>query len=208
LHATQLIKTMHSISKFITNEYLIEETTLTKNIWEKSSLKLEINQIVFARNDHIKNIKLILQSLNSTIFYTDAAYDSTTKISTASCVLYQNSRTAYKTWNLEIEISINDAKIYKIEKAAKWSKTLQNFQYIWIFTNSQNAIRCLEKFTHFLADEIYKATEDLTNTQIYIHWISKHADISKNDKVDQLAKLISSSIITRDKFLSFKFLND
>jgi hypothetical protein len=130
LHATQLIKTMHSIPKFITDEYLIEETASTRNIWKKSSLKLEINQNVFDRDDHIKKIELILQLTNSAIFYTDAAYDSKTKVSIAACVLYQNSRTAYKTWNLEVEMSINDAKLYAIDKAAKWSKTLQNFQHI------------------------------------------------------------------------------
>ncbi len=90
-HATQLIKTMHSISKFITDEYLIEEIALTRNIWKKSSLKLEINLNVFARDDHIKKVELILQSSKSTIFYIDATYNSKTKVSSASCVLYQKS---------------------------------------------------------------------------------------------------------------------
>jgi hypothetical protein len=102
LHATQLIKTMHLISKFITNEYVIEETVSTRNIWKKSSLKLEINQNVYARDNHIKKVELILQSSKSTIFLTDAAYNSKTKVSIASCVLYQNSRVVYKTWNLAI----------------------------------------------------------------------------------------------------------
>jgi ribonuclease HI len=208
-HATQLIKIMHSISKFITDEYLIEETLTTRNIWKKSSLKLEINQNAHARDNHIKKVELILQSLNSTIFWTDAAYDTKTKISTASCVLYHDFHTAYKTWNLEIKMSINDAKLYAIEKTAKWSKTLKNSEHIWIFTDSQNAIRCIEKFTHFLADEIHKTIENLINTQFNIHWSSEHADISENVKANQLAKLMfSSSIITRDKFISFKFLND
>jgi hypothetical protein len=56
---------------------------------------------------------------NSTVFYTNAAYDSKTEVSTASCVLYHKSRVAYKTWNLEIGMSINDAKLYAIEKAVK-----------------------------------------------------------------------------------------
>jgi hypothetical protein len=135
LHATQLIRTMHSISRFITNEYLIEDTASTRNIWKKFSLKLEIEQDAEIRENHLKKVEKLLLT-NSTVFYTDAAYDSKTKVSTASCVLYHNSRVAYKTWNLEIEMSINDAKLYAIEKAAKWSKTLQNFDHIWIFTDS------------------------------------------------------------------------
>ncbi len=159
LYITQLIKTMHSISKFITNEYLIEESATIRNIWKKSSLEIETDSNAHARDNHLKKIELILQT-NSAIFYTNAVFNSKTKILTALCVLYQNFRAAYKTWNLEIEMSINDAKLYAIEKATKWSKSLQNLKHIWIFTNSQNAIRCIENFTHFLADEIYKTTEN------------------------------------------------
>jgi hypothetical protein len=131
------------------------------------------------------------------------------KVSTTSCVLYHDSRTAYKTWNLEFEMSINDAKFYAIKKIAKWSKTLQNFNHRWIFTNNQNAIRCIKKFTHFLANEIYETVENLTNTQTHIHWILEYADISKNQKANCFAKSVfSSNIITRDRYLSFKFLND
>jgi hypothetical protein len=130
-------------------------------------------------------------------------------ISIALCVLYHDFRIAYKTWNLEIEMSINDAKLYAIEKTAKWSKTLNNSERIWIFIYSQNAIRRMKKFTHFLANEIHKTVENLINTQFNIHWISEHADISKNEKANQLAKsMFLSSIITRDEFISFKFLND
>jgi hypothetical protein len=66
----------------------------------------------------LKKVEKLLLT-NSAVFYTDAAYDSKTKVSTASCVLYHNLRVAYKTWNLEIGMSINDAKLYAIEKAAK-----------------------------------------------------------------------------------------
>jgi ribonuclease HI len=207
LHATQLIKTIHSISKFITDEYLIEESASIKNIWKKSSLKIEIDSNVNVRDNHLKKVETILQ-INATIFYTNAAYDSKSKIATASCVLYQNSRTTYKTWNLEVEMSINDAKLYAIEKATKWSKTLQNFEPIWIFSDSQTAIRCIEKFFHFLAEEIHKTIEN-SNSQTHIHWILEHADISENEKANKLAKSIfSSSTITRNRFLSFKFLNN
>jgi ribonuclease HI len=209
LHVTQLIKIMNSISKFITNEYLIQKAASIKNIWKKLFLNLEINQIENARDIHLKKVETILQTSKFAVFYTDVAFDSKTKILIASCILYHNSRMSYKTWNLEIEMSINDAELYAIEKATNWSKTLQNFDHIWIFIDSQNAIRCIENFTHFLANEIDKTVENLTNKQTYIHWISKHADISKNEKADQLAKSVfSSSTITRDRFLSFKFLND
>jgi hypothetical protein len=145
---------MHSISKFITNEYLIEKTAWTKNIWKKWILKLEINHTSNAREDHFKKIENIAKMSNTAIFYTNAAYNSKKEVFIASCILYHKSRIACKTWNLEVEMSINDAKLYAIEQAVKWSKTLQSSTHIWIFTDSQNAIQCIEKSTHFLANEI------------------------------------------------------
>jgi hypothetical protein len=173
---------MHSISKFITNEYSIEETTTIRNIWKKSSLKTEIKSNANARDNHLKKIELILQ-FNATIFYTDAVYDLKSKILTASCVLYQNFCTTYKTWNLEVEISINNAKLYAIEKETKWSKSLQNFEHIWIFSDSQTAIQCIRNCTHFLANEIHKTTENSYSTT-HIQWIFDHANISENDKAN------------------------
>jgi hypothetical protein len=106
-------------------------------------------------------------------------------------------------------MSIDDAELYAIEKAIKWSKILQNIERVWIFTDNQNAIQCIEKFTHFLADEIYETIENLINIQTHIFWISEHANILENEKTDQLARSVfSSSIIARDRFLSFKYLNN
>ncbi len=121
---------MHSISKFITNEYLIEEKSIIQNVWKKLIIDLQIHQNENSRIEHFQTLKNIFQNIQTAMFYTDAAFDSTTKILTASCVLYQNTKVAYKTWNLEIEMSINDAELYAIEKATKWSKTLKNTSHI------------------------------------------------------------------------------
>jgi ribonuclease HI len=143
------------------------------------------------------------------VFYTDAAFDSKTKILTASCVLYQNTKVAYKTWNLGIGMSIDDAELYAIEKATKWSKTLKNTSHIWIFTDSQRSIQFIEKSSHFLANEIEKTIETMHDIQTHIHWIPAHQNIPGNEKADNLAKSVfNSDIIARDRFISFKLLND
>ncbi len=82
-------------------------------------MKLEINYISNAIKDHLEKIKKIAKMSNSAVFYTNAAYDSKTEVFIASYVLYHKSRVTYKTWNLEVEMSINDAKLYVIEKAIK-----------------------------------------------------------------------------------------
>jgi hypothetical protein len=114
-HATQLTRVTHSVSRFIVDEYLIEKCVSIQNIWKKTHLALSVNQNSNTRENHLKNVETIAQTSNSAILYTDAAHDSRTKISIASCVLYHNSHVAYKTWNLEIEMSIDDAELYAIE---------------------------------------------------------------------------------------------
>ncbi len=210
---------------FITSFDVLVLKTIIIVVWNtKIFVIFSLVQIVFAKSFEDLRIlfflTMLIWSMRELIFfeistfknafsiYIDAAYDSRSKISTASCILYQSSRTTYKTWNLGIEMSIDDAKLYAIEKVTKWFETLQNFEHIWIFSDSQTAIRCIENCTHFLADEIHKTTEK-SSSKTHIHWISEHADISQNEKANQLARSVfSSSTITRDRFLSFKFLND
>lgn len=152
---------MHSILKFITNEYLIEEIASTRNIWKNSTLRLEVNRDLNARKDSSKKVKNI--SSNSAIFYTNVVYDSKTKISIASCVMYYQSRITYKTWNLEIDMMMYNSKLYAIEKVIKWFKTLHS-TYIWIFTDNQNAIQCIKKSIHFLVNKIYETINRSLNT--------------------------------------------
>jgi hypothetical protein len=96
VYATQLIRIMNSILKFITDEYLIEEKASTRNIWKKTRLDLEIDRESNARENHLKKVENITRTSNFAVFYTDAAHDSKTKTSTTSCVLYHNSRTHSK----------------------------------------------------------------------------------------------------------------
>ena len=94
---------------------------------------------------------------NTTVFYTDEAYDEKSKISAALVVLYQNSKILSKSWNLEIEMNITDAEIYAIEKATEWANNLMQFSSnIWFFTDSQKSIKLIENLKHMLADQIYQ----------------------------------------------------
>ncbi len=153
LHVTQLIKTMHSISNFITNEYLIEEIATIRNIWRKSSLEIEIDSNEHARDNHLKKIELILQN-NSTVFYTDAAFNSKTKISTASCVLYQNSRAAYKTWNLL------QAAIQKQNCGITWCGYDHVMWLRWLCTERDN----FDSSTQHIYKELFILDKSLSNT--------------------------------------------
>ncbi|MBD0343042.1 MAG: hypothetical protein ICV61_19870 [Microcoleus sp. Co-bin12] len=80
---------------------------------------------------------------------------------------------------------------------------------LWIFTDSQKSIESIRQMNHFLSQKIQKSIEILQtcNVDVHIHWIPGHFDIPGNEKADKLAKsVISSNIITDDRFLSFDFL--
>ena len=74
------------------------------------------------RENHLQLIKQISKNKNTPIFYTDGAYDQKSKISAASVMLYHNTKTAYKTWNLGIGMSIKNAELYVIKKTVEWLK--------------------------------------------------------------------------------------
>jgi ribosomal protein S20 len=68
-----------------------------KTFEKKTHLDLIIDQNVNAKENHFKKAELITRASNSSVFYTNVAQNSTTKVSITSSVLYDNSRVAYKT---------------------------------------------------------------------------------------------------------------
>ena len=57
--------------------------------------------------------------------------------------------------------------------------------------------------------KINKCYKRCHHSATYIHWISGHADIPRNEKADALAKLaFKSEIISSDRFLSFYFIKN
>ncbi len=108
-----------------------------------------------------------------------------------------------------VGMNVHDAELYAIEKSIQWANSLTTLNELWIFTDSQKSIESIRQTNHFLAHEIQKSIETFQthNIDVHIHWIPSHFDIPGNEKADKSAKsIISSNIITDDRFLSFDFL--
>ena len=119
---------MNSISKINVDFDLIENSTPPICPWKNheklidSHIELAEKNIV--RENHLKSIKHISREKNTAIFYINGAYNQKSKIASASVILYQNSKTSSKSWNLGIGMKINNAETYAIEKAIKWASEL------------------------------------------------------------------------------------
>ena len=129
--------------------------------WQSSiqSIDLQIDSAEksIVRKNHLQLTKRILSQKDTAVFYTDEAYDEKSKISAASVVLYQNSKTLSKSWNLEVEMNITDAEIYVIEKATEWANNLMQFSSnTWFFTDSQKSIKLIENSKHCLINQIHQ----------------------------------------------------
>ena len=214
----QLIKILQSISK-INIDFdcdLIENFNHMTAPWQSSiqSIDLQIDSVEknIIRKNHFQLTKRILNQKNTAVFYIDEAYDKKFKISAASVVLYQNFKILSKSWNLEIEMNITNVKIYVIEKTIEWVNNLMQFSLnMWFFTDNQKSIKLIENLKHCLINQIHQnlIKNQINNVILHIHWISEHANISNNEKTDQLAKLtLNINVINSDRFLSFDFIKN
>ena len=80
-----------------------------------------------------------------------------------------------------------------------------------MFTDCANAITRLEKFefrTH-LMKKLHRNCKELyeINHKISIHWIPRHAKISRNLQADEQAKKELKKMENQDNFILFHYLN-
>ena len=82
---------------------------------------------------------------------------------------------------------------------------------IWIFIDCANATTRLEKFEFrtYSMKKLHRNCKELyeIDYNIHIHWISRHAKISRNLQVDEQAKKRLKKIENQDNFMSFQYLN-
>ena len=147
------------------------------------------------------------------IFYIDEAKNSKTTDATTVC--FFNAEKKAKNWNLDRYIDVIDAKLFAIEKAIESctnrTQSIKIASDIWIFTDCANAITRLKKFEFRtqIMQKIHKNCKILyeLDHKIHIHWISEHANISRNLQADEQAKKRLELIENRDDLMSFQYLN-
>ena len=166
------------------------ENLSIENSSNKINKKLKIKMQI---KNHANLLKWIFKIKNSMMFYTDEIkHSKTTEIATMQFC----NETKATNWTSDKYIDVIGAKLFAIEKAiefcTKKAYLIKIISDIWIFTDCASAITRLEKFefrTHLLK-KLHRNCKELyeINHKIYIHWILKHAKISRNLQVDEQAK--------------------
>ena len=100
------------------------------------------------------------------------------------------------SWNLGEEVEVFNAELYAIEKAFKivWEKKQLNTKKIWIFSDSQAAVKKLRnsnlKPGQYYIQLIRKWLEKFLNLniQVQLEWVPGHINITGNKLADKAAK--------------------
>ena len=114
-------------------------------------------------------------------------------------------------------MEVFDAELYAIEKSIKLGQIKcqedQSIQDIWVFSDSQAAIKRLEvnklDKSLFYCQQIRIRAQALKreNIQVHIHWVPAHMNIYGNEQADKAAKYGTEfNTVAPDKYVSLSFI--
>ena len=119
------------------------------------------------------------------------------------------------SWNLSSSMKVFDAELFAIEKAFKiaWENKQLNIDKVWIFSNSQVAIKRLKntslKAGQYYIQTIRKWAKKFQNIaiQLQLEWVPGHMNIKGNELADKAAKKETKlQYITSKSYISLAFI--
>ena len=119
------------------------------------------------------------------------------------------------SWNLESGVEVFDAELFAIEQAFKiaWQNKQLNTDKVWIFSDSQAAIKRLKK-SNLKAGQYYvqsiknwtKKFQDIA-IQLHLEWVPGHMNIRGNELADKAAKKGTElQYINPESYVSLTFI--
>jgi ribonuclease HI len=119
------------------------------------------------------------------------------------------------SWNLGSGVEVFDAELFAIEQAFKiaWQNKQLNTDKVWIFSDSQAAIKRLKK-SNLKAGQYYvqsiknwtKKFQDIA-IQLHLEWVPGHMNIRGNELADKAAKKGTElQYITSESYISLAFI--
>jgi ribonuclease HI len=170
----------------------------------ESLMKIEISELDKEKTAviHYNKIQKILaknRDNSNIILYTDGSKNEQLNILGAGIYYTTNfvkNQSKSFSWNLGAGIEVFDAELFAIEKAFKiaWEEKQPNTENIWIFSDSQAAIKRLQnqnlKPGQYYIKSIRNWLEKLLNINIkvYLEWVPGHMNITGNELADKAAK--------------------
>ena len=119
------------------------------------------------------------------------------------------------SWNLETGMEVFDAELFAIEKAFKiaWEKKQLNTKKVWIFSNSQAALKRLKnsklKAGQYYVQSIKKWAKKFQESaiQLQLEWVPEHMNIKENELADKAAKKGAKlQHTTAESYISLAFI--
>ena len=112
-------------------------------------------------------------------------------------------------------MKVFDAELFAIEQAFKiaWQNKQLNTDKVWIFSDSQAAIKRLKK-SELKAGQYYvqsiknwtKKFQDIA-IQLHLEWVSEHINIKGNELADKATKKRTElQYITSESYISLAFI--
>ena len=152
------------------------------------------------------------------VVYPDGSKAENNNTGAAIFSLKVNENDEFETWNLGKECEVFDAELFAIQRGMIYAKNRINSNFvqdIWIFSDSQAALKRLKKQDKSAGQEttqkIRKTAEEITkahpNMKIYLEWVPSHSKIAGNEKADFYAKRAAGSLsVSKKAVTSLSFL--
>jgi ribonuclease HI len=152
---------------------------------------------------------------NIIIYSDDSKNEQTNKVGAGIFYTTNFVKNQSFSWNLGTGMEVFDAELFAIEKAFKiaWENKQLNTDKVWIFSDSQAAIKRL-KNSSLKAGQYYvqairkwaKKFQDIA-VQLQLEWVPGHMNIRGNELADKAAKKETElQHTTPESYISLAFI--
>jgi ribonuclease HI len=124
------------------------------------------------------------------------------------CALVSGRIVKTRSWNLGSKVEVADAELFAINRALEFALSFLERDEVYIFCDSQAAIRKVEKGYSYYSLQARSTIRRLASRSlVYLYWVPSHVGVLGNETADRLAKLgLTKNPQPRDIFVSISHL--